>query len=198
MDNSHLSTEFWQNQYEANSTGWDRGEVHPALLNWIKLDELSPCRIVVPGCGRGHEVTHMAQRGFDVTAIDYATAPIEFLKNQLATQGLEASLIAADLFSFEVSTPYDAVYEQTCLCAIDPGLRPRYADLVYQWLRPGGQLYLLMVQTNSSHGPPFHCNPVEMRDLFSHRRWQWQESDVTHYDHPSGQIHELAVVLNRR
>lgn len=61
---------FWENKYHNSEIGWDRGEMSPALNHWLK--ELTPCRIAVPGCGRGHEVIELARRGFDVTAIDIA------------------------------------------------------------------------------------------------------------------------------
>ena len=42
--------------------------------------------VVVPGCGRGHEVVELARRGFEVTAIDFAPAAIEALSTKLAEQ----------------------------------------------------------------------------------------------------------------
>lgn len=197
MNEHSTPPDFWQNQYEAETIGWDRGAVHPAMLNWIADGQLSLCRIVVPGCGRGHEVIHLSQHGFTVTAIDYAPAPIEFLRANLAKHDLEATLFAGDLFSFTPEQPFDAVYEQTCLCAIAPRLRTAYADLLFDWLRPGGKLFLLMMQTGTDTGPPFHCPVEEMRELFPDHRWQWPSQPPVHHDHPSGRVHEMATVLTR-
>jgi SAM-dependent methyltransferase len=198
MTDPNDSLEFWQNQYSAGTIAWDRGSAHPAIVDWLQCGELSPCQIVVPGCGRGHEVIHLSRLGFDVTAVDYAAAPIEFLTRQLATEGLSATALHRDLFSWDHSRTYDAVYEQTCLCAIRPELRTRYEDRVFQWLRPGGKLFLLLAQTDIPNGPPFHCEPDEMKNLFSDNRWEWQSTGIKQYTHPSGRLHELAAILVRK
>ena len=68
--------QFWQQRFLSGETPWDRGEASPQLRAWIDAGELSPCRILVPGCGTGHEVVLLAARGFEVTAIDYAPAAV--------------------------------------------------------------------------------------------------------------------------
>ena len=199
MTNSKMpSDEFWQDQYEAGTTGWDRGEVHPALSEWIEDGQLSPSKIVVPGCGRGHEVTFLAELRFDVTAIDYAAAPIQFLRSKLDESNLSAALYHGDMFAFNAPGHFDAVYEQTCLCAIEPQLRTSYEDQVFTWLKPSGKFFLLMMQVDADNGPPFHCDLNAMRDLFAEDRWNWQTDEMKKYEHPSGQHFELAAMLTRR
>lgn len=188
---------FWETCYTDGNTGWDRGESHPALRQWIDAKELSPCRMVVPGCGRGYEVLHLCQLGFEVTAIDYAQAPIDYLRSKLEADGQTAELIQGDLFDVEFSNQLDAVYEQTCLCAIAPELRTKYAEKVSQWLKPGGKLFLLMMQASEAKGPPFHCEVADMRELFPEPVWEWPESPPVAYEHPRGKLLELATVLTR-
>jgi len=86
IDNK-LTREGWQSRYESGATGWDRGKPNPALLRWLEND-LQPCRILVPGCGRGHEVVELASRGFKVTALDYTKAPVQELTRKLNEQSL--------------------------------------------------------------------------------------------------------------
>lgn len=69
----------WQQRDDEGETGWDRGESSPALIRWLDDGDLTPCRILVPGCGRGHEVVELASRGFDVTALDFARTPVREL-----------------------------------------------------------------------------------------------------------------------
>ena len=196
--NDSNSREFWQRHYLAGTMGWDRGDVHPALPAWIECGELSPCQIVVPGCGHGHEVVYLCERRFDVTAIDYAAEPIEYLSGRLTKENLSATLVHRDLFCFEPTQPFDAVYEQTCLCALQPDLRASFEDRVFKWLRPGGKLFLLMVQTEIEKGPPYHCDPGEMEQLFSKDRWVWHSLEEKEFPHPCGQFYELGAVLIRK
>jgi len=185
---------FWEGKYHNNETGWDRGGHSPALTKW--LETLEPCRILVPGCGRGHEVIELARCGFDVTAVDIATPAIEHMQIELDKEGLTATLIHGDLFNLDLD-PFDAIYEQTCLCAIQPSQWSAYEQWLHATLKPGGQLLALFMQTNAEGGPPFHCDLSDMRPLFDVSRWQWPESAGDAVPHPSGR-HELAHLLTRK
>ena len=105
---------------EKNETGWDRGSSSPQLLAWVDGGELQPCRIAVPGCGSGWEVAELAKHGFDVTGIDYTSAAVEKTRMLLAAQDLNADVVRADVLTYQPEEMFDAIYEQTCLCAIHP------------------------------------------------------------------------------
>lgn len=54
---SDLSQSGWQERYDAGKTGWERGDANPALTTWLDAGRLQPCRIQIPGCGRGYEAS---------------------------------------------------------------------------------------------------------------------------------------------
>ena len=76
-DQARLSSADWQERYDIGKTGWDRGEPNPMLAHWLHSGELQPCQVLVPGCGRGHEVIALAEAKFDVTAIDFADTAVQ-------------------------------------------------------------------------------------------------------------------------
>lgn len=192
---SSLDSGYWQSRYDQGQTGWDRGEASPALQHWLESGQLKPCRILVPGCGRGHEVVALAAAGFEVTAVDFAPASIAALREQLDAKGLGATLIQADLFEFVPDRPFTAIYEQTCLCAIKPVQREDYERRLASWLMSGSKLYALFMQTDSSSGPPYACPPEAMQVLFPVERWRWP-AELEPISHPA-QLIELAGVLER-
>lgn len=187
----------WNGKYRAGTIPWDRGGVSPALLHWLADGTLSPCRILVPGCGRGHEVVELARRGFAVTGIDIAPAAFDHLREQLAGAATSADLAVADVLAWQPPQPMDAAYEQTCLCALDPAYWAGYEAQLWRWLRPGGRLFALFMQTAGAAGPPFHCDLADMRGLFAASRWQWPERLEREVPHPNG-FFEYAGVLTRR
>jgi len=191
-----LTSDYWQARYDAGTTGWDRGGPSPALLGWLSSGDLAPCRILVPGCGRGHEVLALAEAGFDVTGIDYAPAAVQAVRNALASRGLTAMIEQADLFGYQPEQPFDAIYEQTCLCALPPERWGCYEKRLATWLAPGGRLFAAFMQTDSDTGPPFACRPEAMRDLFAAERWTWP-GGLEPVQHPMG-LTELAGVLRRQ
>ncbi len=194
-------SDYWENRYRQGQTGWDRAAVHPALLDWLDQGpEVFPpgARVAVPGCGHGYEVVELARRGFRVTAIDFAREPMQRLEESLKEAGAEAALVQQDLFEYRPEQPFDVIYEQTCLCAIDPARRKAYEAWAHENLKPGGSLLVLLMQTDDPQkGPPFHCDVDSMREIFPADRWEWS-SEIGRYDHPSGMVHELAYRLVRR
>lgn len=190
-----LSSAAWQARYESGKTGWDRGLPSPMLSRWIAAGALEPCRILVPGCGRGHEVLALAEAGFEVTAIDFADDAIASLTQQLSRRGLAADIIKADLFAFESTVPFDAIYEQTCLCAIHPSRWQTYEQRLASWLRPSGKLFAMFMQSDQPDGPPFSCELGKMRELFHPAKWDWL-TEAQRVEHPMG-MHELACILQR-
>ena len=195
---------FWQRLFEQDTTPWDRGVPSPQLRTWLESATLQPCRILVPGCGRGHEVLLLAASGFDVTAVDYAPAAVEHVKGRLLEAGLRARVFAADVRDWTPDTAFDAVYEQTCLCALHPDDWTAYAAQLHRWLVPDGQLYALFMQALKTgaaegliQGPPYHCDIHAMRAVFPASRWQWPAPPYPRVDHPS-HIHEIAVTLARK
>ena len=196
--------EFWEQRFHEGHTPWDRGEVNPQCSAWLAAGVLKPCRILVPGCGSGYEIAALAQAGFDVTGLDYAPVAIARTRQLLEAANLKAELVEADALSWRPARAYDAIYEQTCLCALYPDDWRAYADQLYHWLHAGGKLYALFVQMlragaaeGAIQGPPYHCDINAMRALLPAPRWAWPKPPYPRTTHPLG-LAELAVVLDRR
>jgi len=181
----------WEKRYQSGQTGWDRGETSANLLHWIKLELLKPCRILVPGCGNGYEVVTLAQQGFDVVAIDIAPSPLDNLRAMLDAKGLQAELIQTDFLQWQAERPFNAIYEQTSLCALQPELWSHYEQRLYNCLQQAGQLFAQFMQTDQEGGPPFHCDIAAMLSLFHSQRWQWSEQYETQVEHYSGKFEKL-------
>jgi len=198
-------SQFWQERFEKNEIGWDRGAPSPQLIGWIESGALQPCRIAVPGCGTGWEVAELARRGFEVVGIDYTAAAVERTRALLDAQGLTAEVLQADVLHYQPASLFDAVYEQTCLCAIHPEHWLEYAQQLQKWLKPGASLWVLYLQLirpaaseeGVIHGPPYHCDINGMRALFPEKSWTWPKPPYDKVKHPT-LSHELALRLLRR
>lgn len=186
----------WESLYQQGQTGWDRGEISPNLLYWVEHELLKPCRILIPGCGNGYEVLALAEKGFDVVAIDIALTPIENLRKALKTRQLSVELIQTDIFTWECGEPFYAIYEQTSLCALHPDKWRSYEKCLYDWLKPKGKLFAHFMQTGQESGPPFHCEISAMIDLFTAERWLWSEPYETPVVHSEG-LYEKLYLLER-
>jgi len=165
------TAEFWQQKYDEEATGWDLGGAHPALRAALDLGLLDGLdRVLVPGAGRGHDAVEIASRGHAVTAVDFAPSAIEAIEANAFARGVEVEAAAQDVFDlFErPAGAFDAVYEYTCFCAIDPALRDRYVELITHLVRPGGRLLMFAFPLHWSRpGPPHAMSMDELRERFS-------------------------------
>ncbi|WP_026280174.1 methyltransferase domain-containing protein [Thioalkalivibrio sp. ALJ1] len=187
----------WEARYQAGSTRWDRGAASPSLERWLEVTALAPgARIVVPGCGFGHEVPALAARGCKVIGLDVAPTPVEHLRQRLAADGLAAEVVQADMLTWQPEMPVDGVYEQTSLCALPPEQWSAYERQLHAWLRPGGELFACFMQTGRDGGPPFHCALSDMQATFLEERWEWRD-ELGRTDHTNGKFEILRRLIRR-
>jgi methyl halide transferase len=160
-----LDENFWNDQYNANTTGWDLGEVSPPLKAYIDQLTNKNLRILIPGCGNTYEAGYLLQQGFtDITVIDIAPALVAQLKEKFASNP-NIKIILGNFF--EHAGVYDLVLEQTFFCAIDPLLRKDYVVKIYELLAPNGKLVgVLFDREFEQKGPPFGGRQSEYRLLF--------------------------------
>jgi methyl halide transferase len=197
--------DFWQRRFTQQQTPWDRAAPGPQIAAWIADGALrAGQRIAVPGCGSGHDVLALVHAGCEVSAIDYASAAIELTRERLAAHGAKAHLVQADVLAWQPPSALDAVYEQTCWCALHPDHWATYAAQLHTWLRPGGALLLLAMQCRRDSasdgridGPPYHMDINAVRALLPATLWAWPAPPYAAVPHPAGWT-ELAIVLTRR
>lgn len=198
--------DFWKERFATGTTPWNRGEPNPQLARWIADGTLTPgMSVIVPGCGHGWEVAALARAGMQVTGIDFARNALAICRQLLAHEGAAAHLIDADILHWQPDTPVDAIFEQTCLCALYPDFWQRYAAQLHKWLRPGGKLLALFLQAprpEAAHGfidgPPYHCDINAMRALFPATHWEWPKPPYPQIENTGIARTELAAVLVRK
>ncbi len=184
----------WEARYRDGATGWERPGPNPAIQAWLELGSLQPCHILVPGAGRGAEPLVLAEAGFSVTVVDAAPSAVAVQRARLERLHVTARVEQADLLQWQPPEPFDAIYDQTCLCALPPTTWPDYAARLHDWLRPGGRLFILFMQTHTGGGPPFHCDLAEMRRLFASPHWDWAEPLLPPIAHNPGRTEQPAVL----
>ena len=161
-----LSKNYWSERYQAETTGWDMGQVSPPIESYIDQLTDKNTAILIPGCGRAYEAEYLYSKGFsNVFVLDLAPEPLEALKKRIP-KFPDEHLVCSDFFHHEGS--YDIILEQTFFCAIDPLLRSAYVKQSADLLKPGGKLVGLLwgVPMNDDR-PPFGGHQGEYQELFT-------------------------------
>jgi cyclopropane fatty-acyl-phospholipid synthase-like methyltransferase len=185
----------WQAQYECGVIPWDEGAAHPALVDIIA--EAGPFQgwILVPGCGRGHDVRAVSTGENQVVGLDIAPGAIEKART-FPKAGCE-EYVVEDLFNLprQLRGSFDWVVEHTCFCAIEPSMRPAYADAVAGALKPGGRVFgIFYLDPAVDRQPPYGVAISELDRLFS--RFRVVREWVPSRTFPGRESRELIRILS--
>lgn len=188
----------WEARYQSGDTPWEKGEAAPPLVEWLARHEIAG-RILVPGCGSGHDVRALAQAGADPVGIDIAPSAIQ--RAAALPRAAGEVYEVADLFALpeHLTDTFDWVFEHTCFCAIDPVRRADYVAGVVTALKPGGHL-LAIFYINPGHdgdGPPFGVSHEEIAFLFG-GAFERVTAYVPRLAYPGREGRELVCLLRRR
>jgi len=164
----------WDARYQSGDTPWEKGAPHPALVDFLREENNAPliaaARILVPGCGCGHDVRALADADAEPLGIDIAPGAI--IRAEAFEKAARERFELADLFALpeRFHGAFDAVWEHTCFCAIDLAMRPHYVTAIANALKSHGHLlavfYLDPGHANESEGPPFGVTREELDGLF--------------------------------
>jgi SAM-dependent methyltransferase len=151
---------FWEALYASSQDGWELGEPAPSLAAWLDAGgAFAPgARVAVPGAGRGHDARLLARHGYVVTGFDFAEAAIAEARRLADRDNVTATFEPRDVFALgsDFAQAFDAVWEYTCFCAIDPDRRAEYTQVLHDILRPDGTLLACFYPLKDGvDGPPF-------------------------------------------
>lgn len=200
----------WEAHYQSGDTPWDKGAPHPALVDFLREENRAreagaPLRgkILVPGCGAGHDVRALAAADASAEPLGIDIAPGAIARARAFPPAGRERYELADLFNLSprFHEAFDAVWEHTCFCAIDPAMRPRYVEAIAAALKPGGHLlavfYLDPGQDDDDAGPPFGVTVQELDALFSPRFQLLREWTPAH-TYAGREGGELARLLQKK
>ena len=160
----------WDDLYQRGETPWEKGRAHPELIAFLRRQPLTG-RVLVPGCGHGHDVRAIAAGADEVVGIDIAGNAIAAAESYPVVGG--ERYVLANLFDLSPRwrSQFDWVFEHTCFCAIDPEMRSAYVSAVAAALRPGGHLLAIFYMEPDldpgETGPPFGATREELDERFS-------------------------------
>ena len=163
-----MSTD-WEDHYRRGETPWEKGAPSPGLVDFLTSEPVRG-RVLVPGCGFGHDVRALAATADEVVGLDLAQSAVVAARKFPAVGG--ESYVQGDLFALPsaMRDSFDWVFEHTCFCAIHPAQREAYVEAVAGALKPGGKLlaifYLDPGNTSPDEGPPFEVSLAELDRLF--------------------------------
>ncbi len=187
----------WELRYQSGDMPWEKGGPAPPLVDWLSRNEIHG-RILVPGCGSGHDVRALSRAGAEPVGLDISPSAIH-LADSLPRAGGERYQLA-NLFELpsELIGAFDWIFEHTCFCAIDPKSRPDYVAAVAAALSPHGRLLAIFYLDPGHDARPPYGTTREELDAFFSGHFETLAEYIPTISYPGREGRELVRVLQKR
>jgi SAM-dependent methyltransferase len=133
---------FYEILYGRFRAPWDIGP-RRELVELVESGRLKPCRAIDLGSGTASNCIFLAQRGFDVTGVDFAQAAIDLGKKRARAAKVRVNFIRDDLTNLHnIRGTFDLLVDYGTLDDLKPAQRDLYLQSVVP-LTHAGSRYLL-------------------------------------------------------
>src|ERR1051325_5565980 len=117
MNRALQTKPFWETTYQ-NLASDTFGKPSDEVIALAK--ELPPGAAVLDlGCGEGRNALFLAERGFDVTAVDVSEHGVNKLRLLASQRGLNVRTDVADMRSYHFDRKFDLIISHGCLHLIE-------------------------------------------------------------------------------
>lgn len=164
----------FENAY-AGIPPWEIGKPQPVFVN--AADRMLGS-VLDAGCGTGETSLFLAQRGHQVTGIDFLKAPIERARVKALERNCVATFLEMDALEVQtLSETFDTVIDSGLFHVFSDVDRERYVSAISAVTNPGGRLFLLCFsdQEPGEHGPR-RVSRSELESSFS-EGWEIESLD---------------------
>lgn len=121
---------FYQLGYKYFHMPWETGP-RDELVQLVDTGRIIPCKALDLGCGTGDNAIFLAQKGFDVTGIDFADSAIEKARRKADYAKVQVEFLIDDLTNLrKVNGTFDFLLDSGTLDDLSPRDRTLYASNV--------------------------------------------------------------------
>jgi SAM-dependent methyltransferase len=149
---------MFQDSYLRADAPWDIGKPDFNLVRFVKEGGIEKCKTLEIGCGTGDNALWLADRGFDVVAIDFANKAIEIARKKCGSR--QNCMFYTVEFGSELipGAPFGFVFDRGCFHTVDDFRgRMKFAQNVSRVLDENG-VWLSLVgsvdEDRERSGPP--------------------------------------------
>lgn len=137
-----LMKSFYNITYSRFRAPWDIGP-RKELVELVESGRIKPCRVIDLGSGTASNCIFLAQRGFNVTGVDYSEGAIELGRRRAREAGVLVNFLADDLTNLkQVSGQFDLLVDYGTLDDLIPKQRELYFQNILPLTHPNS-LFLL-------------------------------------------------------
>jgi len=149
---------------------WNAGKPDSDLVRLMESGVIPPGPVLDLGVGPGHDAAFLAQKGFDVTAIDISPTALALARKTARAGGVESRIEFREEDVLELKSKpgaFSFVYDRGCFHLFESAKRPVYLDRIGRALKTGGHLSIRTFSDKVPPGPgPYRFTREELLGYF--------------------------------
>lgn len=173
--------EFWATRWHQGHIGFHLDRPNPSLEKHWSTVAAQAGAVLVPLCGKSHDLDWLAARGHDVFGVEFVEHAVAAFFGERGLEPRRRRVGSADVYEqgpmhliradlFDVGADHvpacELVYDRAALVAIEPVKRRKYAEKLHSLTGPGSGLLLINFLHDMESGPPFSIPDSELRQIW--------------------------------
>ena len=154
-------------RYPVASWGWELGKPRPILIEFVEKGLIKRGKVLDLCCGAGTNTVYLAEKGFEVTAIDISRKAIAYAKEKAGHANVKIDFMIQSFVDLSFKDEaFDFVFDMGCFHHVEIVDRPKFITGVHRVLKKAGN-YLLTC-FSYKNGPAWnHFTEKQLISLFS-------------------------------
>jgi thiopurine S-methyltransferase len=181
-----VEAEHCHARWREGRIGFHEGRVNVRLLrHWPELGVARDAAVLVPLCGKAHDLRWLAERGHAVLGVELSALAIAdfFREQELVAERSRLdpfevwragrlTILCGDFFALDragaeaaAGGPLAAWWDRAAMIALPPAMRTRYVEQLARLTAPGARGLLVGFEypPEEKQGPPFNVDEAEIR-----------------------------------
>lgn len=147
--------------YRVGFTPWEGHQIAQGLRDLIEgtpdTPALPQASALDVGCGTGDCAIYLAQRGWQVTGVDYVAKPLEKARAKARTANVEVDFVRADVTQLSqsgIGTGFGLIVDNGCIHNMSGADREAYVREVSAVAAPDARLFIVAFPPGGRFGVP--------------------------------------------
>ena len=161
----------WEELYrdkEVETMPWFNPDLDPDLDRTLNHLNLGAATVLDIGTGPGTQAIALAEKGFQVTAIDLSVTAVKNAEIKAKEKGLNIIWRQEDILNPKLDVQFDLVVDRGCFHVFDPEQRETYVRVVSNLIKPNGYLLLKCFSYKQpGNEGPYRFTPEQIKEIFT-------------------------------
>lgn len=153
-------------RYSLRRLPWELGRPREVLVYLVESGRVKPSETLDLCCGAGTNPIYLAEKGFDITALDISDRAVELAMEKAHQSRVRVNFLIGDFVSLPFKDEeYEFVFDFGCFHHVETANRVAFIEGVHRVLEPGGT-YLMVCFSDKNGRAWNHFSREQIVELF--------------------------------